>query len=134
MNRTDDILPVLTVPKKSYLKWTLLLMTITLVLFVIILVGVIVAMATATNTAVFGFETFVFICMLVAFILLGLVTYATKFIYNSKYPYTNANQPPTTVQRKTTTSQMLNDSSLREFTEWFNFSFSLYLKNKLSSP
>lgn len=116
MNRTDDIPPVLTVPKQSYLKWTLLLMTITLVLFVIVLVGVIVAMATTTNTAVFGFETFVFICMLIAFILLGLVTYATKFIYNSKYPYinANANQPPS-VPRKTTTNQMMNDNSLRDF-------------------
>lgn len=114
MNRTDDIPSALTVPKKSYLKWTLLLMTITLIIFVIVLVGVIVAMATATNTAVFGFETFVFICMLIAFILLGLVTYATKFIYNSQYPYINANQPPP-VQRKTTTNQMMNDNSLRDF-------------------
>lgn len=113
MNRTDDISPVLVVPKQSYLKWTLLLMTIVLVLFVVIVIGIVVAMGTTTNTAVFGFEVFVLICMLVAFILLGLVTYATKFIYNSKYPMTvSYSQPPPAVVRRTNAAQ---DGSLRDF-------------------
>lgn len=88
MNRVDDVERVIAIPKKSYLKWSLLLFSIILVLFVVVLIGVIVAMATASNTAVLGFEAFVLVCIIVAFILLGLVTYATKFIYSAKYPNT----------------------------------------------
>lgn len=120
MNRTDDIDPVTTIPKQSYLKWTLTLLTITLLLFVLILIGIIVAMATATNTAVFGFETFVFVCMLIVFILLGLVTYATKFIYTSKYskehnnmmkgsyPYTTTQPKRSSVPTATSETSLMN--------------------------